>query len=285
MLTELVDAMHLSYGTLRRLGRFTPRTLDNEQLVLSSGRTGVVFCLDGWQRPLALKCYQHMPPFVAEVVEYITHLASPLLPPMRLLDGELYVGSGYVDALCYEWVEGVPLSAALEGMCRCGDVEGLRRLAGLWERTALELLGGQWRHGDLKSDNIIYDRERGRLVLIDVEALYAPGLPWRGECGTEGFVHPARGCGYDDHIDDYGIALITVALRTLAEEPEMLFGGGAAQLLFVPDDAVAGRDENLRRAAEIFAHDEPLSALCSALGGADYKIENLKAILECIVNR
>ena len=94
-------------------------------------------------------------------------------------------------------------------------------------------------HGDLKPDNILV-REDGTLVLVDYDGMYVPAMKGQKarELGSPDFRHPLRTeDDFDEHIDDFSIASIALALKAIALKPVLWneFGGND-RLLFSEND-------------------------------------------------
>lgn len=148
-----------------------------------------------------------------------------------------------------EWAEGMTLRNWLASTCAAKDREALARMAQRFAGLGTELLVQEWAHGDLKPENIIVT-SGGELRLIDYDSVFIPALAGESapELGTPGFQHPLRDVRfYNRHLDDYAIALMTVALQALAEFPEWYDPRDDDRLLFDSARAVDGRDECLQR--------------------------------------
>ena len=86
------------------------------------------------------------------------------------------------------------------------------------------LISQPFSHGDIKPDNIIV-RDDDTIVLVDYDGMYVPsmkGLPAR-ESGTPDYRHPLRAKNnvYDEHIDDFSIAVIILSLLILYKDPSL----------------------------------------------------------------
>lgn len=285
LLRDIIDAMAVSHATLSSVNRAKLHyNLDGEP-TFYAGRRSATFRISIDGRCYALKCYTSTPTNVAEVCRVLSCDHSDLIIAPQFLPNELYISGriyrGYIDALLYPWAEGGSLDFLWRKAAFNHDVATLRTLADSFTRLALDLLGSEWRHGDLKPDNIIVG-SGGTMRLIDIDALYHPTLSWAGEVGTSGFVHPARGCAYDSHIDDYSIALICTILYALALNPRLAALYPSAPMLISPAEAVEGRSEALTEIKALFPKGTPLHALASSLEQNNHKIETLKELLLCI---
>ena len=174
----------------------------------------------------------------------------------RLLPEELFIYTDgergeWCDVVLGEWVEGTTLQTAL--VRSLGDGERMHCLARQFDTLALDLLGREWAHGDVKPENIIVGTD-GRMHLIDFDAMYRPGFSATDceESGTRAYQHPDRAGVFGKEIDDYPIALISTSLHAIALRP-VLFGREGDALPIVPARAVAGEDETLAEIEELFA--------------------------------
>ncbi len=171
------------------------------------------------------------------------------LVAVEWLDDELIVfdDDGHAaryPALLMEWAEGETLTKRMAAAVAAADTEELGRLSAAFDRLALWLLAQPFAHGDLKPDNLIV-RPDGELILVDYDGLYLPDMAGERarENGTEGFRPPGRGeTAFDERIDDFSIALISLTLSVLARWPELYDRfRPSTGLLFDPSDLVAGR--------------------------------------------
>ena len=282
---DIIDAMAVSHTTLSSVNRAKLHYNLNGEPTFYAGRRSATFCISIDGRCYALKCYTSTPTNVSEVCRVLSCAHSDLIIAPQFLPNELYISGrtfcGYIDALLYPWVEGDSLDFLWRKAAFNNESDTLRTLAHNFTRLALGILNSEWRHGDLKPDNIIVDRS-GQMKLIDIDALYHPTLSYGGEVGTVGFVHPARGCSYDSHIDDYSIALICTALHALALRPQLAQKYPSAPMLISPSEAVAGSTPALAEIKALFGEGTPLNALASTLEQDNYKIQKLKELLLCI---
>lgn len=253
----------------------------------SSGAYGAVFRVTVEGKPYALKCFTRHQPGRAEAYRRMARALKPAweqgmtyLIPFRWLEDEIAVfgDDGSVSAqsvLLMDWVEGRSMTRSIDAAVSASDRNGLKRLGEEFDRLAVWLLAQPFAHGDLKPDNIMV-RPDGSLTLIDYDGLFLPEMAGERarETGTEGFRHPVRSeTGFGKQIDDFPIALISLALRALALWPELYgrFRGGAA-LLFDPARLARGECPayNELKNTEL-AHD-PLFAM---LGSGAEKLEGL----------
>lgn len=287
LLRNIIDAMKHYYLTLRTLKGLTPRLTHSGEMRFCSGRRSIIFDVDTPEGHYALKCYTSTPEGAQELFDTIVSLHTELIVAPQFLPSELYVSGGtyegYIDLLLTPWAEGDTLDYELRRAAFNRESDTLGRLAEEFRRLSLEILSSPWRHGDLKPDNIIV-APNGKMRLIDLDGLYHPSLPSRGECGTPGYIHPSRGEGYDSHIDDYSIALICTSLHSLALKPDLLDLYPSNALLINPTEAINGQSRCLDEIKQLFATNSSLHALATTLSQPHYQITNLKEILECIAH-
>ena len=234
-----------------------------------SGRNSAVFeiLLEG--KHYALKAYTQPLPYGEEICAFAQTLPEHLIIHPKMYREELWVGDCYTDALLYDWVVGRPFDWWMRKAHYDRSAQKFRELARKFTALALEMLDGEWRHGDIKPENILV-REDGSLILIDCDTLYSPLLPARKSLGTPHYIHPSRKNAYDSHIDDYAIALTLLSLEALRRNIELYEG----------EIMVALPSENTPETLlPLFADSEPLVALYKAMYSEDYKIDNLKELL------
>lgn len=242
-------------------------------LEYSSGAYGVVFRVQVDRQPFALKCFTRHQPGRSEAYRRIERSLAPVweqhLPyivPFRWIEEEMTV-FGDDDSLSIqpvvlmEWVDGPSLSRAIDRAACRGDRESLGSLSAAFDRLALWLLAQPFAHGDLKPDNLIV-RPDGELTLVDYDGLYLPDMAGERarEIGTEGFRHPERSeTAFGKHIDDYSVALLSLALRALARWPE-LYGQycDRSRLLFDPLLLASGSCPAYNRLKETELASDPL---------------------------
>lgn len=155
----------------------------------------------------------------------------------------------YVDAVVLPWVEGQPLDSLIG---RSSTNYAL--MSRSFDAMALRQLNSDIAHGDIKPENIIVKAD-GSMELIDFDAAWLPSLRGRqaDEIGTPGYRHPYRTkeC-FNEYIDDYAIAIISVMLASLAvarDEMEPMLKPD--NTLFTPEKAINGQDEVLIHATNI----------------------------------
>ena len=118
------------------------------------------------------------------------------------------------------WLDGRPFNRAVEA--NLGSPGGLADL----ERRFVALLGDLRRlglaHGDLQHGNLLVEPS-GALKLVDYDGMFVPDL--RGmlasESGDPNYQHPGRKLQFDAELDRFAALVIVVALRVLAQLPNL----------------------------------------------------------------
>lgn len=175
---------------------------------------------------VAVKCYLSPRTNIDKILTDDNIISSPLLVPSHLYKDEFVIILSDGTKSCHDvvispWIAGGTLDDAISLAVRERDVEALVALAERFDRFALTLLDAPFAHGDVKPENIVI-AENGEFRLIDIDAVWTPALTCCEELGTAEYQHPRRDEKlFGPHIDDYSIALISVALHALAEMPHI----------------------------------------------------------------
>lgn len=261
----------------------------------SSGAYGVVFKVQIDGKSCALKCFtRHQPGRIEayrRIASTLAAIDSPYLVGFQWLDDEITVfGDDDTPSLhsvvLMEWAGGESLTRAIAAAVHGTDPRAaLRQLSRAFDRLARWLLGQSFAHGDLKPDNIMV-REGGQgddgkeLALIDYDGLYLPDMHGElaRENGTEGFRHPGRSeAAFGKQIDDYPIALISLSLRALAEDPGLYDRFGSPDtLLFQPGGIASGQCPAYEYLKGTPLADDPLFSL---LASPHERLDNLAEAL------
>lgn len=271
------------------VGRF--RTLGVPRVVpAGSFRTGndaVVFRIVSEGRTMMLKCYLR-PPQAIEA-RCACSQRTPLTAYCRWLDRELTIdddsgGTIDVGVTVGEWIEGRTLADEILDAVVERDTERLARLSAEFDRLALELLGQEWAHGDLKPENIVCSPNGMRL--IDIDSIYTPELAGltTTQLGTEGYRHPSRTeSDFDRHLDDYPIALISTTLAALSLDYDLYRRNDRGDgVLIDPSEAVAGTSAIVAEIERLFARagDAAHTVILNSLLTPTHHIEGLHEALQ-----
>lgn len=274
-INDFIDTLLLGSDMFRTLKGVEPILDSYGRPTFVAGRRGPIFRVRIGSEHFALKCYSHSASAFEPLHNLLAELHSPLIVAPRLLTQELWVGHSYADVSLYAWVEGPTLDWELRRALRTGEAGHITHLAESFARLCVELLACEWRHGDLKPENIIIEPS-GQMRLIDCDGLYHPSLSWQGQAGTPPYVHPKRQDAFDEHIDDYSIALIITSLYALATEPSLF---DKELMVTLPS---LGTKAHI---ATLFEGNSHLMALLAALHSNDYKINHLNHTIQCILHK
>lgn len=120
------------------------------------------------------------------------------------------------DVMVAERLRGTTLEMRVATLCRSHNAVALDDLCRAFYSFAYALLQQPWAHGDIKPDNIIVT-DRG-IKLIDFDAAFVPELAGSTaiETGSPEYNSPMRDTSmYDKHIDDWGLAIISLNLHLI----------------------------------------------------------------------
>ena len=197
-------------------------------------------------KDVAVKCFLKEQEGRAEsyqlIAQELAYTSSSFLTPFRYLDKELFVESQSTNdeefpVVLMDWVEGETLDRYIQS--HLADPNALRLLAFQFSRLASWLLSQPFAHGDLKPDNILV-RSDGTLTLVDYDGMYVPAMQGRSarELGSPDFRHPLRTAErFNEHIDDFPLAVILLSLKALSLSPSLWNTYGASdRLLFSATD-------------------------------------------------
>lgn len=149
------------------------------------------------------------------------HPSKPAcLLPFDFQPTGIALAQGSFPLLKMPWLVGEPLNVWVE---RSLNTEGaLAGMAQRWAALVQELVVAQLAHGDLQHGNIFVTPD-GHLRLLDYDGMWAPALAALppGELGHPSYQHPRR--LYTSPMDRFPALVIYVALRVLAEAPELWY--------------------------------------------------------------
>ena len=249
-------------------------------------------------RLLAIKCFtkhvDNKQQRLEAVATYLNQQKSPYTLHYQYLPNELWVGNAeredYYPILLMEWVEGETLGQAVQKAAQQGDKARLQQLADNFTDLALWLLAQPIAHTDLKHDNILV-KPNNSLVLIDYDGMFVPALanyPAENK-GVEEYQHPQRQLSdFNQHLDDFSIALIAAALYGLAQQP-ILYNqyGSPDNLLFKAEDFKQPKNSPLWKALQALHHPiitPLLDQLLTALQTNSLQLPRLSTTLQPLPN-
>lgn len=203
----------------------------------------------------AIKCFHevqsNLTEAYAKISEFLNRYNSPYILNVDYLEKELYVNSSVTQdtefpVLKMEWIEGDTMESYIHSHSR--DCDAIKTLHEKFCELALWLRSKPFAHGDIKPDNIMI-RPDGTLTLIDYDGMYVPSM--KGEksptVGTSGFSHPHRTAeDFDEDIDDFALAVISISLLAISQEPNFYEKlGGKDRLLFSYEDYLDFSNSNV----------------------------------------
>ena len=248
IISEYVEAIKSAVDNFEKLSYLRPVLGADGLPVMTSGNFAVVFKMKDEQtgKFYAVKCFtkeqegrNESYKLIADELEFVS---SNYLTPIKYYENELFVDTDNSEeddfpVLLMDWVEGKTLDVYIKE--NINNQYALEMLAYQFNKMAAWLITQPFAHGDLKPDNIIM-KEDGQLVLVDYDGIYVPAMKGQKarEIGSPGFRHPSRTVDvYDEHIDDFSIASIALALKAIALK-SVLWNefGGNDKLLFSEND-------------------------------------------------
>ena len=292
LLTEYSDAIAIGYYN----------TLTDLEAVLNSNNNpyavaGAFGCVFKVQTPagkqMAIKCFtihvDNKQTRLEAIGTYLDQHPNPYTLHYRYLPNEVWVGGAdpatYYSILIMDWIAGKTLGEAVREAVQNNQTDYLQQIANNFANMALWLLSQPIAHGDLKHDNILV-KPNGSLVLIDYDGMYVPALKnYPAEnIGVAEYQHPQRQLSdFNQHIDDFSIAVIATALYGIAQSPQLYTQyGNPDTLLFKRPDFEKTRSP-LWRALNALNH--PLIAplldqLQTALQTNSLQLPNLSQTLQ-----
>lgn len=248
LISEYIDAIKSAEDNFEELSYLRPVLGDDGLPVMTGGNFAVVFKMKDKRNGkfYAVKCFTKEQEgrsksykLIADELEYIS---SNYLTPIKYFEDELFVNTNNSEkdefpVLLMDWVEGKTLDVFIKE--NISNQYALEMVAYQFGKMASWLLTQSFAHGDLKPDNIII-KDDGTLVLVDYDGMYVPAMKGQQarEIGSPGFRHPSRTKDvFDEHIDDFSIATISLALKAIALKPSLWNEYGSHdRLLFKAED-------------------------------------------------
>ena len=232
LISEYKEAILSAEDNFNELASLRPVLDSHGDPVMSSGNFAVVFKMrdENNGKLYAVKCFikdqEGRDESYRKIADELENVSSSYILPLRYLDNELFVDSAQCDqeefpVVVMEWVEGETLDAYLNR--NLNDKYELEILSYRFNRMAAWLLAQPFAHGDLKPDNILV-RKDGSLVLVDYDGMFVPSMKGEKarEIGSPNYRHPSRtDADFDEHIDDFSIAVIALSLKAIALNPNL----------------------------------------------------------------
>ncbi|MDE6679766.1 MAG: hypothetical protein K2J92_00255 [Muribaculaceae bacterium] len=272
LISEYREAIMSPEDNFSELTSLRPVLDSRGEPVMSSGNFAVVFKMrdEKTGKLYAVKCFTRPQEGRAEsyrrITEELESVSSAYMVPMRWLDNELFVDTTQCDreefpVVVMEWVEGEPLDLYVSR--HLGDTDTLSMLSYRFNRMAAWLLAQPFAHGDLKPDNILV-REDGSPVLVDYDGMFVPSMQGEKarEAGSPDYRHPLRtDADFNEHIDDFSIAVIALSLKALALNPALKNSASADTLLLSEADFRNPANSRLLQSIALLTTDPDLTLL------------------------
>ena len=231
LISEYREAILSAEDNFNELTSLRPVLDSHGDQVMSSGNFAVVFKMrdENNGKLFAVKCFikdqEGRDESYRKIADELETISSSYILPLRYLENELFVDSTHCDqeefpVVVMEWVEGETLDAYLNR--NLNDKYELEMLSYRFNHMASWLLAQPFAHGDIKPDNILI-RNDGSLVLVDYDGMFVPSMKGEKarEMGSPDYRHPSRtDADFDEHIDDFSIAVIALSLKAIALNPE-----------------------------------------------------------------
>ena len=248
LISEYIQAIKSAEENFDELKNLRPMLGEDGEPIFSNGNFAIVFKMkDGQTGKLyAVKCFTKEQKERAKRYQLIANelefVSSNYLTQFKYLEKELFVETQNSDenefpVLLMDWVEGVTLDIFIRK--NINNQYALEMLAYQFCKLSYWLLTQPFAHGDLKPDNIII-KDDGTLVLVDYDGMFVPAMKGQKarELGSPDYRHPSRTeDSFDEHIDDFSIATISLSLKAIALNPTLWSEFGANdRLLFCSQD-------------------------------------------------
>ena len=247
LISEYVRAIQDASNNLDELAYLVPVLDDHGEPYRSSGAFAVVFKMKDEQtgKCYALKCFTEEQEGRAEAYRQIADelelVDSSYITSVKYLDKEIFVDSSCEEdefpVLLMDWIDGETMENYIAENYQ--DNYAMAMLCYRFCKMAAWLRSQPFAHGDIKPDNIMV-RPDGSLTLIDYDGMFVPAMKGQKSptIGTKDFSHPLRTVDdFDETIDDFALASISLSLKAISLKPSLLDEYGAAdRLLFSAED-------------------------------------------------
>ena len=247
LISEYVKAIQDAGDNLDKLSHLTPVLDDHGEPYRSSGAFAVVFkMLDkSTGKYYALKCFTEEQEGRADAYRQIADelgmVDSLYITSVKYMEKELFVDSQCEEdefpVLLMDWVDGETMEAYIAANYH--EQSAMSMLCYRFGKMAAWLRSQSFAHGDVKPDNIII-RPDGSLTLVDYDGMFVSSMKGckSPTIGTKDFSHPLRTMDdFDETIDDFSLASITLSLKAISMNSTLLETYGASdRLLFSEND-------------------------------------------------
>ena len=148
----------------------------------------------------------------------------PYFVPFEFVPEGLMTVKGIQPMAIMDWVDAVPLKKYIAE--NLSFPERINALADAFLKMTVDLHRSQISHGDLQHGNILV-RLGGKLVLVDYDSMYVPGLEDLSDeiKGLGGYQHPSRWCrrSMSSRRDFFSELIIYTSLIALSRHPGLWY--------------------------------------------------------------
>ena len=274
LISEYLAAIREANDNLDTLSHLEPVLDKNGEPYRSSGAFAVVFKMKDEQmgKCYALKCFTEEQDGRAEayrqIAEELEFVDSPYITSVKYMEKELFVDSNCEDeefpVLLMDWIEGETMETYIAA--NYTDTHAMSMLCYRFCKMAAWLRLQSFAHGDIKPDNIMV-RPDGTLTLVDYDGMFVPAMKGQKSptIGTKDFSLPLRTIyDFDETIDDFALASISLSLKAISLNPSLLQTYGASdRLLFSAADYIDLSKSNTFTALQGLLADEEARTLIS----------------------
>ena len=247
LISEYVKAIQDAGDNLDKLAYLSPVLDDHGEPYRSSGAFAVVFKMQDKStgKYYALKCFTEEQEGRADayrqIADELDMVDSPYITSVKYMEKELFVDSQCEEdefpVLLMDWVDGETMEAYIAANYH--EQSAMSMLCYRFGKMAAWLRSQSFAHGDVKPDNIII-RPDGSLTLVDYDGMFVSSMKGckSPTIGTKDFSHPLRTMDdFDETIDDFSLASITLSLKAISMNSTLLETYGASdRLLFSEND-------------------------------------------------
>lgn len=226
LISEYTEAILSAEDNFNELTNLRPVLDSTSRPIMSSGNFAVVYKMRDIEtdKLYALKCFTReqagREQAYKKICSKLKDIESPYFVQFSYHDAELYVDSSQTDesefpVVLMEWVDGLTLDKYIEKFS--GNPFVLYEICYNFRIMAKWLVTQYIAHGDIKPDNILVQGD-GKIVLIDYDGMYVGSMSNEKarEQGTPDYRNPFRNYEFNEHIDDYSLAVISLSLKLVS---------------------------------------------------------------------
>lgn len=191
---------------------------------LVSGGFALTACLttqtNGMKSTWAIRCFHKEVLDLQERYQYISNFlqnkTDDFFVKFKYETEGINVQGKWYPIVKMAWVQGNSLSEYIQD--NLNNFARLNSLANQVQTISKRLRELKMAHGDIQHGNVLV-RDDGRLILIDYDGMYIPGMPYKNsnEIGHVAFQHPQRNSSFfNEKIDRFSSIIIYVSLLSLA---------------------------------------------------------------------